>query len=180
MHPSSDPVSRLVDPERKSAKDSLFCRGSMCVITLGDELQQRKHSRREGEKEEGRRKKESEELSKFIHVGEKLSKMWPISCPLVLCALGIHFWYWAISICRETARRLEVEMKSFSWIKYPAPHQVNTDKVNYILFHQLVSSSTGSTLGWDWSTSFTQLDFGYSCLLSSWATTISFNQLKAI
>lgn len=54
----------------------------MCVITLGDELQQRKHSRREGEKEEGRRKKESEELSKFIHVGENLSKMWPISGPL--------------------------------------------------------------------------------------------------
>lgn len=88
MHPSSDLVSRLVDPERKFAKDSLFCRGSMCVITLGDELQRRKHSRREGEKEEGRRKKELEELSKFI---EKLSKMWPISGPLVLYALGIHF-----------------------------------------------------------------------------------------
>ncbi len=90
MHPSSDLVSRLVDPERKFAKDSLFCRGSMCVITLGDELQQRKHSRREGEKEEGRRKKELEELSKFIHVGEKLSKMWPISGPLVYCVLWAY------------------------------------------------------------------------------------------
>lgn len=87
MHPSSDPVSWSVDPERKFAKYG----GSMCEITQGDELQQRKHSRREGEKEEGRRKKELEELSKFKHVGEKLSKMLPISGPFVLCALGIHF-----------------------------------------------------------------------------------------
>ncbi len=49
-----------------------------------EETQQKGGRKRGGPEKEGIRRTEQ------VHV-EKRSKMWPISCPLVLCALGIHF-----------------------------------------------------------------------------------------